>query len=151
MKSKFLFSLLFAALALFFALPSASAQTTASKVIPWVQSGDTLGTSTTLTYELAIAGTVDKTKPWEYSILVEADSISGANAGTVTLQVSNDPAGTASPLWFDYDTDTIDGATTQVFNYEGKLYHRRLRVLITSPSGTRRTDVKLRGLFRQVQ
>lgn len=128
------------------------AQTNAPKVFTWVESGDTLGTSTTLTYEPVINGSTDKSKLWAYDILVEADSVSGANAGTVTLQISNDPPGTlaGNVIWFDLDSDTIDGSDTQVFHYTGTLYARRLRVVVTSPSGTRSTDIELRGVLRQL-
>jgi hypothetical protein len=148
-------SMKFKALLFFFAFFCAafvSAQSNASKVVPWVQNGDSLSENTTLAYELAIGGTFDKTKLWNYSVIVFADSISGANAGTVQLQISNDPAGTASPIWSNYGTaGTIDGTADQFFNYEGTLYARRLRVLITSPAGTRKTAIRLRGLFRQVE
>lgn len=152
MRLKFSFLGLLALLLSAFVVTQVEAQTNAPKVFTWVETGDTLGASTTLTYEPVINGSSDKSKLWTYDIIVEADSISGANAGTVKLQIANDPPGTASGsvTWFDLDTDTIDGTTTQVFNYSGTLYARRIRVLITSPSGTRRTDIKLAGFLRQL-
>ena len=111
---------------------------------------DTLGTSTTLTYEFQEKGrAVDfPTTGWEYSFIVQADSISGANAGTVALQVSNSLA-TSTPVWVTIDTDTIDGATTQVFTYDGVMRYRRIRLLITSPSGTRRTDITVDAVAKR--
>lgn len=152
MKLKTLFYGLMALLLSAFVVTQVEAQTNAPKTFTWTATGDTLGTSTTLTYEPTINGSTDKSRLWSYDIIVEADSISGANAGTVTLQIANDSPGTAAGnvIWYDLDTDTIDGATTQVFNYTGTLNARRIRVVVTSPSGTRRTDIELRAFLRQL-
>lgn len=141
---------------LFFALMlftvSVVAQTNAARGVIYTinEDADTLGTSTTLTYEFQEKGRgVDfPTAGWEYSFVVRADSISGANAGTVALQVSNSP-GASSPVWVTIDTDTIDGATPQVFAYDGVMRYRRIRVLVTSPSGTRRTDIAIDGVMKK--
>jgi hypothetical protein len=112
---------------------------------------DTLGASTTLTFQYT-EGTreVDFVTLWDYSWTVKSDSISGAdNAGTVALQVSNSPASVASPLWVTVDTETIDGAADQFFVFEGVLNARRMRLLITSPSGTRATVVNVEGAVKK--
>ena len=152
MKLKTLFYGLLALLLSVFVVTRSEAQTNAPKTFTWVETGDTLGTSTTLTYEPVINGSTDKSKYWSYDIIVESDSISGANAGTVTLQVSNDAPGTAAAnvIWYNLASATIDGTADQVFHYTGTLNSRRIRVLVTSPSGTRRTNIELRGFLRQL-
>ncbi len=88
-------------------------------------------------------------KPYYYSIQIQADSISGANAGTAYLQVTNDKA--ASPTrWNTLQTLTIDGATTSSATWEGLLYARKVRVYYISPSGTRRTDLYTYAQFKAV-
>lgn len=86
-------------------------------------------------------------RPFYYSIQVKADSISGANAGTAYLQVSNDVA-TSNPRWHTTQTLTIDGTTSSTALWEGLLYARRARVYYFSPSGTRKvylyTDISLK-------
>jgi hypothetical protein len=140
----FLFAMLFAI--------GLSGQTNSAKGIIYTINADTdtLGTSTTLAYEFQEKGrAVDfPTAGWEYSFIVQADSISGANAGTVALQVSNS-LGASTPVWVTIDTDTIDGATAQVFTYDGVMRYRRIRVLVTSPSGTRRTDISIDAVAKR--
>lgn len=143
-------NVLFLAL-LFFAI-GLSGQTNSAKGIIYTINADTdtLGTSTTLTYEFSEKGrAVDfPTAGWEYSFIVQADSISGANAGTVALQVSNS-LGASTPVWVTIDTDTIDGSMAQVFTYDGVMRYRRIRVLVTSPSGTRRTDISIDAVAKR--
>lgn len=129
-----------------------SAQTNSAKGVIYTinTDTDTLGTSTTLTYEFQEKGrAVDfPTAGWEYSFIVQADSISGANAGTVSLQVSNS-LGASTPVWVTIDTDEINGATAQVFVYDGVMRYRRIRLLVTSPSGTRRTDIAVDAVAKR--
>lgn len=140
----FLFAMLFAI--------GLSGQTNSAKGVIYTinTDTDTLGTSTTLTYEFQEKGrAVDfPTAGWEYSFIVQADSVSGANAGTVSLQVSNS-LGASSPVWVTIDTDEINGATAQVFTYDGVMRYRRIRLLITSPSGTRRTDIAVDAVAKR--
>lgn len=139
---------IFTAIVLLFfaACVSVHSQTVQKYFVQHYDLDDTLETSTTLTYDfnsLFFSGK-DMTHAWSYSITIEADSISGANAGTVTFQVSDSPnSNSISTLWYDHDTDTIDGATTQVFHYEGLLYSPKGRLTITSPSGTRQTALRV--------
>ncbi len=130
-------------------------QTTPSKdnLYEIVSSGtDTLATSTTLTFEFEKNDVaIDFTNLYEYSFTVTSDSISGANAGTVALQVSNSANDDTSPTWFTYDTETIDSAPQQIFHFEGLIRSRRIRLLITSPSGTRVTIVTVEGTAKRVK
>lgn len=86
-------------------------------------------------------------RPFYYSVQIQADSISGANAGTAYLQFSNENA--ASPTrWNTAQTLTIDGTTTSAALWEGILYARKARIYFISPSGTRKvrlyTDISLK-------
>jgi hypothetical protein len=101
---------------------------------------DSLATSTTLTYDLGLYK-----KPYLYSVYIQSDSISGANAGTCVLQVANDRAGVR---WKTIQTLTIDGAAQQTALWEGTLYARRAKVVFTSPSGTRKTRVRLEAVLK---
>lgn len=145
MKNLLVFALLMFATVL-------SAQTNSAKGVIYTinTDTDTLGTSTTLTYEFQEKGrAVDfPTAGWEYSFIVQADSISGANAGTVALQVSNS-LGASTPVWVTIDTDEINGSAAQVFVYDGVMRYRRIRLLITSPSGTRRTDIAVDAVAKR--
>lgn len=87
--------------------------------------------------------------PYYYSIQIQADSVSGANAGTAYLQIANQK--TANPTrWNTLQTLTIDGAGTTTATWEGILYARKARVYYISPSGTRRvniyTDIQLKAV-----
>lgn len=89
-------------------------------------------------------------RPFYYSIQIQADSISGANAGTAYLQFSNEAS--ASPTrWNTAQTLTIDGTTTSTALWEGMLYARRARIYFISPSGTRKvrlyTDISIKQAF----
>jgi len=88
---------------------------------------------------------------WNYSLTIKADSVSGANGATAYLEVSNTQAG-LTPVWERLTTNaiTIDGPGTQVTSMSGVLYWRRFRVVIISPSGTRRTAVRLDGSVKRV-
>lgn len=119
-------------------------------------SGDTLEASSTKTKDFnnLLIGDQAFSKLCKYSITVFADSISGANAGTVTLQVSNSEPSTvaaASRVWVTLDTDTIDGSADQTFHYTGELTEKCLRVVVTSPSGTRKTALKILAVVKAVE
>lgn len=85
--------------------------------------------------------------PYYYSVHVMADSLSGANAGTVYLQVSNDRDGLK---WYNAQTLTIDGTTTSSALWEGILYARRARVYFITPSGTRSVRVQTYASFKRL-
>jgi hypothetical protein len=85
--------------------------------------------------------------PYYYSIHVQADSVSGANAGSAYLQVSNDRAGT---VWVTTQTLTIDGTGSDSALYEGILYARRVRVYFITPSGTRRVNTAVHASFKRL-
>lgn len=114
---------------------------------------DTLETSSTFTYDfnLLLFNGQDISHPWSYSVIVEADSLSGANAGTATLQFSNSPSNVsaANATWYNVSTETIDGATTQTFHFTGEVSASRARLVITSPSGTRETALKVQGTLKR--
>lgn len=111
---------------------------------------DSLGTSSTIT-QLFGAPTITTgfvfKQPYYYSVYIQSDSISGSNAGTVVLQVSNDRAGVK---WKTIQTLTIDGAASQTALWEGLLYGRRIRLLWTSPSGTRKTRIYSEAVLKAV-
>lgn len=79
-------------------------------------------------------------KPYYFSVAIQADSISGANAGTCYLQFTNDKT-VNTTRWHTAQTLTIDGAGTSSAIWEGIIYARRARLYFISPSGTRRTDI----------
>jgi len=87
-------------------------------------------------------------RPYYYSVQVQADSISGANAGTCYLQVTNDKA-TSGTKWHTAQTFTIDGAGSSYQLWEGLLYARRARLYFISPSGTRRVNLYTFASFKQ--
>jgi hypothetical protein len=113
---------------------------------------DTLIATDTMSFAFQSGGVdYDFTGLYEYSILVTADSISGANAGTVYLQVSNSKNDDTTPIWTTIDSDTIDGTVRQYFLYEGLLRARRLRIYIIGPSGTRVTIINVEGVAKKVK
>ena len=119
-------------------------------LITFTSSGtDTLGASDTLIYEFkdAKGKVLDFTALYEYSWIIKTDSISGANAGTIYVQVAND--NDSSPVWFTTSSGAIDGAGTQLFQAEGLLRARRHRILIISPSGSRVTIVNAYGAAKR--
>lgn len=85
--------------------------------------------------------------PYYYSIFVRADSISGANAGTVLLQVTNDRAANTT-RWSTLETLTIDGPGSTTALYQGLIYARRMRLHYSTPSGTRRVDLYSDSSFK---
>lgn len=102
---------------------------------------DTLGAYTTYTYDfntLEFSGQ-NVSKPWSYSITVEADSLSGAAAdsSTVFLQIADASVTESNPVWVTIDSDEIDGTATQIFHYTGDLIAPRMRLVIWSQSGTK--------------
>lgn len=145
MKNLFFFLLLCIAF-------TATAQSSKNPFLTKVSTGDTLETSTTLLYDYnsLLANSQDFAREWAYSLTVVADSVSGANAGTITLQVSDTPASVAaaSADWVDLDTDTIDGTGSSIFYYSGTLNARRLRLKVTSPSGTRKTAIRVNATLK---
>ena len=82
-----------------------------------------------------------------YSIQIQADSVSGANAGTCYLQFTNDKA-TSGTKWHTAQTLTIDGTTSSVALWDGTLYARRARVYYISPSGTRKVRLYTLASFK---
>lgn len=86
-------------------------------------------------------------RPYLYSVQIQADSVSGANAGTCYLQVSNDKA-TTGTKWHTVQTLTIDGTTSSVALWEGTLYARRARVYYISPAGTRKVYLYTLASFK---
>lgn len=108
---------------------------------------DTLSASdeVILTFTDRNGAEMDFTRQYDYSILVTADSLSGSNAGTVNLQVSN------GTIWTTIDTDAIDGTTRQFFLYEGTLKARYIRVQVTTPSGAKSIALNTQGAAKRVK
>lgn len=125
---------------LFAAAPVAQAQ----KYLDINVANDTLSNQVTKNYTTTPA-LIDV--PYYYSIHVAADSISGANAGTVRLQVSNDRLGTT---WYTVQTMTVDGTGTDEALWEGLLYARRFRVQYEMPSGTRKVRARVYASLKRV-
>lgn len=139
MKQKFLFALLLGLLA----APLVQAQ----KVFD-ITKVDTISNQDTIIVTTATSrGPVTMDIPYYYSVHILTDSLSGSNAGTAYLQVCNDRTGTN---WYNVQTLTLDGATTQQVLYEGIAYARRMRVYFISPSGTRSTKVQVYGYFKKI-
>lgn len=84
--------------------------------------------------------------PYYYSIHVQADSVSGANAGFAYLQVSNHRSGSK---WYTLQTMTIDGSGTDETIWEGILYAHRVRIYFITPSGTRRVKPHVHAVFKR--
>lgn len=83
---------------------------------------------------------------YSYSVHVKADSLSGANAGTVTLEVCNDRTGTN---WIAIQTMTVDGTGTDEAIWEGALRARRVRVRWVMPAGTRTVRAQTYGVLKR--
>jgi hypothetical protein len=130
MKHK-IFIVLLLALIGSFSPPDLSAQ-----AILTYSHGDTLSArDTVILYPISAAKF--KSKNWNYSVHVRADSLSGANAGTVYLQFSND-----GTLWWNHPTSiTIDGpaASFDEYGWDGILYAQRMRIYAITPDATART------------
>lgn len=131
---------------------TASAQSGASFFKTWSDTNDTLGAYSTFTYDFntTLFAGQNISKVWTYDIVVEADSLSGAAAdsSTVFLQVSNSSVSDASPLWYTVSTDQIDGTATQVFRYTGDITAPRMRLVISSQSGTKAIALRSYGAFK---
>jgi len=138
MKARLLF-LLFALISL-----SASGQ----RFFDIYETGDTLTNQDTLIYLTTHnGGPANIDVPYYYSIHVQADSISGANAGFAYLQFSNHRSGTT---WYTAQTLTIDGTTTDEALWEGICYARKVRVYYITPSGTRKVRAKVYASFKRM-
>lgn len=84
---------------------------------------------------------------WAYSVTVRADSLTGANAGTVYLQFTNDGS-----YWTNHSSSiTIDGPASSYdeYTWEGVLYARRMRVYAITPSGTRTVAVRTKAVLKK--
>lgn len=107
-------------------------------------STDTLVNQDTIIYTTTPAS-IDV--PYYYSIHVQADSVSGANAGTCYLQITNKRN---ASVWYNLQSMTIDGTGTDEALWEGILYARRIRVYFITPSGTRRVAPHVYGSFKRL-
>lgn len=144
MKQKFLFGLLLAVFSIFAPAPEVQAQRYFD-----VSDVDTLTNQDTIIVTTANnSGPTLIDVPYYYSIHVVTDSLSGANAGTAYLQVSNDRNGS---IWYNAQSLTLDGATQQSVLWEGILYARRARVYFITPSGTRSVRVQTYASFKRMQ
>lgn len=86
-------------------------------------------------------------RPYYYSVQVQSDSVSGANAGTCTLEVSNENTPTK---WSVLQTMTINDAGSDTALWEGIIYARRMRVRWITPSGTRVVNTTTNASFKAV-
>lgn len=87
-------------------------------------------------------------KVYDCAIQVQSDSISGANAGTVTLETSNDKTGSK---WVTLQTMTIDGggaAATDEVMWEFGTAVYAVRVRTTTPVGARVTNLYVASFCR---
>ncbi|MCA0235460.1 MAG: hypothetical protein LCH81_03670 [Bacteroidetes bacterium] len=138
MKYKFLILLL----ALVASFSSLTAQ------VPITYSDDqTLTNQDTAILYLGLTDSKSKPANWKYSVHVRADSLTGANAGTVYLQFSND-----GTLWWNHSTSiTIDGPASSYdeYGWDGILYARRIRVYAITPSGSRTVRLRTAAIFRK--
>lgn len=88
--------------------------------------------------------------PYYFSVQVEADSLSGANAGTIVLEFTNDRTATKWYTMSAYPELTIDGTTTSKTAWEGIVYARRVRIRAYTPSGTRTVGLRVYGSFKRM-
>ena len=129
---------------LLFAVASVSAQ----RYFDIYNSGETLTNQDTAIYTTDYSGgPVNIDVPYYYSVHVQADSLTGANAGFAYLQFSNHRSGTT---WYTAQTMTIDGTGTDEALWEGICYARRIRVYYITPSGTRTVRAKVFASFKRV-
>lgn len=135
---KLLFLISFAFAFLFFETPKAISQRSSELVadVDSLVNQDTVVLNFDWTFK----------RPYTYSIQVQADSVSGANAGFAYLQISNDATGTR---WHTAQTLTIDGTGSDYALWEGVLYGRKARVYFISPSGTRKVRLYTYAQFKQ--
>lgn len=112
----------------------------------------TLSDSTVLTNQVTRAVNLlslaqGRAAAWDYSVHVRADSLTGANAGTINLQATDN-----GTLWYNVgSTITVDGpaASYDELTFTGTLCARRLRVYCVMPAGTRTTLVRVNATLRK--
>lgn len=137
----------------FFAAFAAILPTSEAYGQTWVQVSDSTrmtNADTNIVYMLTDSR--GKQGIWAYSIHAISDSISGATAGTLVLQTSNNGIywRTAANLYTETaQTLTLNGAAQQLANWEGVLYARRLRVYCIT-SGTQVTSVRIKAFMRKI-
>lgn len=78
----------------------------------------------------------------QLNIIVKTDSLSGATAGTVTVEVCNDPDGS---IWYPTSsTLTVNGATSQYLNFEDTDFNNsKARVKIVNTSATQSNKMQI--------
>lgn len=134
----------FSLVTLFLCVASLPAQRFFDVISP---TADTLVNQDTVIYTTELSGgPLNLDVPYEYSIHVMADSVSGANAGFAYLQFSNHRSGSK---WYTAQTLTIDGSGTDEAFYEGTCRARRVRVYFITPSGTRRVKPHVYASFKR--
>lgn len=112
---------------------------------------DTLGASDTVVVEFEYTNglQIDFQQTYDFNWIVTVDSLSGANDGTIYLQTSNSPYTSASPVWYDVSTTTINGTTRQTINYTGTLLARRIRLYFLTPSGAKSIRINAEGFAKR--
>jgi len=98
---------------------------------------DTLSTSSTLDTLTFALGTF--TRPYNYEIQVNADSLSGATGATCYLELSLDGDGAD---WVQIETAVVNGVTTRSLN-AGSFERGQLRCRCYAPSSTQSTAVRV--------
>lgn len=79
-------------------------------------------------------------------VMASVTVVSGTIAGSIKLQKSDDPAGTASPVWFDIasSSQSFSGATTLNWAYADVAYPF-VRAVVTVSSGTAGITMRING------
>jgi hypothetical protein len=112
---------------------------------------DTLSATDTVIIEFLHANGrgVDFKQTYDYTWIITADSLSGANDGTIYLQYSNTPYGVANPVWYNAETTVINGTTRQTIYYTGTLLTRRSRIYYLTPAGAKSIRVNTQGIAKR--
>ncbi len=81
---------------------------------------------------------------WAYSVHIVSDSLSGATAGSVYLQGTNDGS-----VWYTMQTLTLDGAAQQSQVWTGTLYAIRMRIYAITPSGSKTIRYRNKSILKR--
>ena len=121
---------------------------TAQRFFDIQSSGDTLVNRDTIIYLTTHnGGPLNIDVPYEYSVHVKTDSISGANDAVVYLQFSNHRSGS---VWYTAQTLTSDGTGSDEALWEGTMKARRMRIYCITPNATaRRIKVHCYAIFKR--
>lgn len=115
------------------------------------KTGDTLVNQDTAIYY--IGGDIQSR--FDMGIIFSVTQVTGTNAGTITLQGAFPRKASltnAQCTWFQISQQTLTGGGTTLWTFaRSTIVERRLRVVIITPAGTRRTAVSYEGAMKLIR